>query len=307
MNQNCHLKVIFALATLSLSLSACAVQKSSGNTSINKEFLHGTGEPTNDIGEEYSHYYNETTKYVYEKRDGQWINQYTIGSDALYSKTKAPQNGLIKRANKIDSDEDIAPALANTFYSTNITIRFEPHWPEGEGWNFISQISKRDIHAYSEQEDIDLYLKMQEDGIATMYDESTSTYLEVDNDNIYCMVPHPTYDNITYCNYLLYDDELGQQTSIIIGHLDEATYDESTGFYEIDNIVAKHSPMTSKYFLEPLEDTIVFNFKFKLSEDKQFIEHSFLTYVSFENAKGAEGLCIEFIVTNYHSTVIQMP
>ena len=85
---------LFILSTLCL-LSSCQEGGKSSNEEKQDEsqalILHGKGEPSKKLGSDYSQYYDETSHYVYEKRDGAWINQYTFGSDSLIQDQKTPK------------------------------------------------------------------------------------------------------------------------------------------------------------------------------------------------------------------------
>ena len=274
----------FLLIILStLVLGACSPTPSKNNnksTDDDGAFLHGKGAPTNSLGSDYSHYYDEDSRYVWEKNNGEWVNQFTIGSDSLYTEKS------LTRAAHNKEKISLINAIATSFYSTNATCQMIPHFPDSEtqGWDLLVKYNKRDIMITSTTEGAfanPYYVRMDSQGKAYLY--SGGEYRFVDNDNLYCMLPHPTIETIAYENYLIYDDDLGQQTSIIAAYINTVTYDEESGFYSIKNMRATHSPMTTHYFHTPGADSLVLDFDFKLSRDKTYVDQAFFKIVSSES------------------------
>ena len=280
---------------------------SGSDTQKDENFLHGKGAPYASIGDNFSHYYDEDTKYVWEKNNGEWINQFTIGSEALFTEENN-SSSLLRNSNSVSDLQKLKNALAMSFYSTNATCHMIPHLPEGTGWDLLVNYDGRNIKADSTTPgalEKPYYIKMGLDGKASLYKQGQ--YIEIDNDNLYCLLPHPTIESIAFNNYLLYDDELGMQTSIIAGHLSKATYDSETKQYSIENIRISHSEMTSYYFHTPTADTMVINFSFKLSDDESYVSQAFLKIVSSEAVPSFNDFEWEYNFTNVHSTTIEMP
>ncbi len=275
--------------------------------------LHGHGAPSNSLGDDYNHYYDEDTSYVWEKNGGEWINRFTKGSGALFS-----ENGTKKQLRRaVETEKEdlgvLKNALATSFYTTNGTVHMIPHWPNDvAGWDLLCEYSKNNFKATGDttsEHPFGFYAKMDTDDTLYVYDESEKEYVEA-NSNHYCMLPHPTLENITFTNYLLYDDELGQQTAIVCGNLDKASYEEETGFYSIKNIAISHKAMTTRYIDTPTADEMVFDFSFKLSEDKTYVSKALLKFVSTTidaYADDLPGYTLEYEFTNIHSTQVAMP
>ena len=83
------LRKAFIFLTAIFTLAACGNSGGNDPKPIEDEnIFHGKGVPSDSLGKDYSHYYDEDSRYVYEKKDGKWINQLTIGSSALYERRK---------------------------------------------------------------------------------------------------------------------------------------------------------------------------------------------------------------------------
>ncbi len=318
------MKRISLVLFLTLLLSGCTIQKSSeaasnngqnsieetsnnGGAAETKKILHGQGAPASSLGQNFDHYYDETSQYVYEKNDGEWINTFTKGSPSLYS-NGTQRRELHRALESIDLDI-LKNALATSFYTTNGTVHMIPHWPEGGGWDFLCEFSKQEFKVTADTQSEHPFgfdAKMGDDGVMYVYNNDSGTYVEAD-DNHYCMLPHPTIDNISFTNYLMFDDTYGQQTSIVCANLDRASYSEGDGYYSIENIEINHAAISSHYYGEPQADHMVINFRFKLSEDKSYVERAFLTFVESEAAAHAVGLVWEFHFYNMHCTEVTLP
>ena len=76
---------------------------------------HGNGAPSDSLGRDFSHYYDENSRYVYEKKDGKWMNRFTIGSSALYESEKSSKApGLLGSDASI---QELKNALSKIFKS----------------------------------------------------------------------------------------------------------------------------------------------------------------------------------------------
>ena len=293
-----------------VSLIACSNPNTSGGGEPQGQtkIYHGRGAPSDSIGENYNHYYDETSRYVYEKKDGKWINIFTIGSDSLY---QTPTPKLLRQTRAASSTtQDLKNALMNSFYSTNITCdQFCYSLSDGSLLSeFLCEINSNNIKLSNTQYEDDYveYVKLDNDGKAYSYVDTQYELIEPGS-NIFCIIPLPTFDNLSYTNFLLYDDVLGEQTSIVCSHLDEATYNSETGFYEISRIEVTHGPITTNYVTEPTSDTMAFSFSFKLSEDGEYVKEAYLQVLESINVPYYFSFKTKYEFTNYHSTTFTMP
>lgn len=298
-------KVLFVLP-IAISLVACGNDGNGGSDPLSGEmFLHASGAPSNLIGNTYSHYYDESTGYVWEKNDGVWFNKFVKASSALYSKPN-------KRSNRAITDEkrnEIINAFAMSFYSTNGTVDVGCQY-EGSDyfWSFTAAFSKQDICIIPEwsvnpEDNIIEYYRIDEEG--KLYGKNEGGLYElIDNDNVYCVVPHSCVETIVYDNFLMYDDTFGNLTGIIAGNLDKFEYDEAKDTYFASEIEISHGPITSYYVHEPTSDVMKFSYSFKLSSDSSYVESAKFTILDGVETAGYIGMSTTFTFSKIHSTVI---
>ena len=298
-------KVLFVLPIV-MSLVACSNNGNGGSNPLTGEtFLHASGAPSNLIGNNYSHYYDESTGYVWEKNDGVWFNKFVKASSALYSKPK-------KRSNRAITDEkrnEIINAFAMSFYTTNGTVDVGC---QNEGsdyfWSFTAAFSKQDICIIPEwsvnpEDNIIEYYRIDEEG--KLYGKNEGGLYElIDNDNVYFVVPHPCAETMGYDIFLIYDDTFGHLTGIIAGNLDKFEYDEANGTYSASEIEISHGPITSYYVHEPASDVMKFSYSFKLSSDSSYVESAKFTILDGVETACYIGMSTTFTFSKIHSTVI---
>ena len=302
-------KSSLCLLTLVTALVFCGCNKTSnGNDSA---FLHGKGAPSNSIGENYSHYYDEESRFIYEKNDGVWINKYAIGSDHLYTQSQK-KNAKMKKELSDDNEKNVVSnALSNSFYSTNISFEYayvdSNDQVNSDTWRLavkvdkeLTQIQSPDIEEFNE------YLRSNAEGHEVLVDGNFEKITDI-NPNLLTMVPFPSIDNITFSNFGIYQEDLGQMTSIVIANINNAYFDEESGYYKFDQIDISHQEIDSSYITEA--NTLSFSFSIKLSENQEYVETAYFKILSstiypldlFENNQ----LKISFY--DYHTTSIELP
>lgn len=291
-----------------LSLVACSNNGASGQPQEqdpNVNIYHGKGAPSNSLGQDYSHYYDEDSHYVYEKKDGKWINQLTYGSSSLYE-TKNTTRRIKKSLPSGVDVQELKDAIMMSFYSTNATCfmnGYQDGSSEDSGSYANTKLNERNVEVVDREGNHQSYVKIGEDGFPYVYQDGQY----VKNEMMGCELPHPTYDNLAYELMLIYDDELGEQTSIICGNIEKASYNAETGFYSIENISIHHNARTTVYFTDPISDNMTLNFKFKLSSDKTYVDYAELKIVHSENKNYFDNLVTNYHFSNMHTTVVEMP
>lgn len=299
---------LFLLLPMLVSLVACSSPSPSGGNSQQggeTKIHHGQGAPSDSLGEDFHHYYDETSRQVYEKKDGHWMNQFAIGSSALFS---VPNTKKARRANEGSQDlQKLKDALMMSFYSTNITCFMKGYMddPDAGSWVYV-KADGRNFVSYDRTGTTPTgYVKVGEDGKTYLYDQETSEYVE----NLYMAfeMPSPTFDNLVHQLTFIYDDDLGEQTSIVCGNLSKAVYDDETGYYEIDEMSIHHDAATTLYVTEPMEDDMTLSFKFKLSQDETYVTNAEIKIVSSVNLSFFEGMTTSYEFSNLHTTVVEMP
>ena len=301
------LRKAFIFLTAIFTLAACG--NSGGNDPKPIEegnIFHGKGAPSDSLGKDYSHYYDEDSRYVYEKKDGKWINQFAIGSSSLYSTSNGKKMLRAKNNGGYDSQK-IKDALMTSFYSTNVTCHMKGYMdnPEEGSWVYVKTYG-RNFASYEQDGTTPMnYVKVGEDGKAYCYDKETGEYVE----NLYMSfeMPTPTFDNLVHQLTFIYDDNLGEQTSIVCANLNKATYNKSTDYYEIAEMFIHHDAGTTLYFTEPVEDDMTLSFKFKLSKDETYVTNAEIKILSTVNLKHFEGMTTSYEFFNLHTTVVEMP
>ena len=115
-------KVLFVLPIVVL-LAACNTNNN-GSTEPSGDqatFLHGRGAPSNSIGENFFHYYDEDTRFIWEKNDGKWYNRFVKASDAIIGRNRN-NNNRHRKLSLLNNKELLINALAESFYTTNGTV-----------------------------------------------------------------------------------------------------------------------------------------------------------------------------------------
>ena len=121
------------LLIVMLTLTGCTTNNSSSannDTKLLESFLHGKGVPSSDMGYDFSYYYDEETRFVYEKNRGEWINTYTIGGESLYENISQMSEEVSSRKLKNGhhkghkEKQELINSIARSYYSTDITMRF---------------------------------------------------------------------------------------------------------------------------------------------------------------------------------------
>ena len=303
------LRKAFILLTAIFTLAACG--NSGGNSGNDPKPLeegnifHGKGVPSDSLGKDYSHYYDVDSRLVYEKKDGKWINQLTIGSSALYTNV---QSKKVMRAPSLPDGvitQTLKDALMMSFYSTNATC-FMNGYMDGSaptsGSYANTKLDGRNIETLDRDGGHLQYIKLDDEGVPYLYENGE--YAK----NVLAAVelPHPTYDNLSYELMLIYDDELGEQTSIVCGNIDKASYNSETGYYVIENINIHHDARTTLYFTEPTEDNMTLNFMFKLSSDKTYVEYAEIKVVKSDTGY-FDNLITSYSFSDLHTTSFEMP
>ncbi len=305
---------LILILSATMALAGCnngGSSGSSGNTGKEPEsgeaILHGKGAPSNSLGENYSHYYDEDTRLVWEKNDGVWYNKFTKASSALYS----VPNGNAKKAADENNDRNVLiNALATSFYTTNGTVDVECTQDGSDYvWGYTAAFAKQNIcltphWSVDPKDDVPEYYKIDEEGKLYSKNESGS-YDLVDNDNVYCTVPHATVETIIYDNFLMYDDNYGYLTGIIAGNLDKFSYDGTKSVYSATGIKVTHGPITSYYVHEPASDEMKINYTFKLSSDSSYVETAEFTITEAIETAGYVGMHTKFSFSKIHNTVVE--
>lgn len=300
--------ILFIFAT-SLLLASCQNGSNGNNESKgeNDTMYHGEGTPDNSLGEEYSHYYDEISKLVYEKRDGVWINQFTIGSPSLYS--SMPKNNRYLRA-LAENIDDIRNALINTLYSTNYTCLLYPVFENADyTYEMLVKVDKgyTEITDIVDKKELGInYGKIDEDGKCYVYLEDEYCALE-DGSNYYCTMPFPTLENILYQNFLLIDDDFGQLTSIVCSELNNLVIED--GYYVMKDFVAHHGLRSSHYYGETYkEGNINITYKFKLDDNNEFLKEAEITFNCDYLPADAYGYdTIHYDFSDVHTTIFEHP
>ena len=272
-----------------------------------KAFLHGKGEPSNNIGSDYSHYYDEESKYVYEKNDGKWINKYAIGGEGLYNDILSNSN-LSKRKSRSKSErESLILMLSNSFYSTNISASYcwvdeNDNMPENS-YDLQMKVYKEYSFVYSkDNEGIAFLFKSKDDG-HEIYEDGQYHKIASD-DQILTLVPFPNFDSITYHNFGIYQEDLGQMTAIVAANVNKAYFDEASGLYKIDKIKIKHGELQDSCYMKQA-DKLTFSFWFKPSIDNEYVEEAYFHVDESEVGTFKDRMKITFY--DYHITEIELP
>ena len=130
-------------------------------------------------------------------------------------------------------------------------------------------------------------------------------YLNVDdvNPHLYCMAPFPTFDNISYTNFGIYQDSVGTMTDIVIANIDKVYFDEASGFYKITEMCIKHGELDSYFITVP--GGMIFSYYFKLSSDQTYVKTIMFEILSSSHGFNDFRLKMDFF--DYGNTNVVMP
>ena len=292
-----------------LLLAACGT-KNPGNAEPVEDqvaFLHGEGAPNASIGDNYSHYYDEKTRLVWEKNDGRWYNRFVEASeDVIGSPSKQYEEPFTPKNKQV-----LINALAQSFYTTNGTVTVSTNNPGSDYvWSFTCAFSKESIVILPDwsadpEGNTTEYYKVDEEG--KLYQYADGSYAEVDNDNVYCGVPHPVVETFLYDNFLMYDDNYGHLTGIIAANIHKFRHDKRTHTYSAEGIEISHGPITSYYVHEPASDKLKINYSFELSEDSSHVKKASFVITEAQTVAGYIGMNVAFEFSDLHSTVVDIP
>lgn len=304
-------KVLFVLPIVVLLVTCNTNNNGSAEPSSNQAtFLHGRGAPSNSIGENFFHYYDEATRFIWEKNDGKWYNRFVKASDAIIGRSRN-NNNRHRKLSLLNDKELLINALAESFYTTNGTATVSTNYPGSEYvWAFTCAFSKESVvilpdWSVDPEGNTTEYYKVNEEG--KLYQYVDGSYVEVDNDNVYCVVPHPAVETFLYDNFLMYDDDFGHLTGIIAANIDRFSYDDETNLYSAEDIEISHGPITSYYVHESKSDEIKVNYSFELSEDSSYVKKASFVITDAQEMAGFVGMNVVFEFSNLHNTIVDIP
>ena len=271
-------------------------------------FLHGQGVPSENLGCDYAHYYDEVSRFVYEKNSGKWINKYTIGGEGLY-KDVLTETVSLKATNENSKTkrEQLIQILSNSFYSTNISASYSyvdenDNMPEGT-YDLQIKVSQEYSYMYSnDNESISYLCRTRQDGHEIFIDGQYQKLLG--EEMIFTMMPFPSFDSITYHNFGIYQENLGQMTAIISANINKAYFDTASGFYKLDKIKIKHGELSNSCYMQEA-DNLTFSFWFKPSSNNEYVEVAYFNILESNVITFEQKLKINFY--DYHQTEIVLP
>lgn len=297
-----------------LTFTGCTTNNSSSSnndTKLLESFLHGKGVPSSDIGYDFSYYYDEETRFVYEKNRGEWINTYTIGGESLYENISQMSKEVSSRKLKNGhhkghkEKQELINSIARSFYSTDITMRFNTEL-DFSLMDFKRNKNFAEVPGGTDENGniINDYLRYNPAGHEILNDGKWEKIIDF-NPNLFCLAPFPSVDNIFYTNWGIYQEDLGQMTAIVAANIDQAYYDETDGYYKIDEIHIEHDELESYYMTYP--DKLSFQYWFKLSEDREYVTNVYFKVLTstFQSIVEICDFHIEFF--DYHNTIITIP
>ena len=316
-----NVKTLLIISAIFL-LVACSGQASGeegGGDKSDTKMHHGQGAPSSSLGNDFDHYYDESSRYVWEKNSGEWLNKYAIGGNCLINEK------VQKRASpSIDVEKDVLTnALINSFYSTNITCEINVLIDSGVSVSgFVTSI---DAEKYSIVYDgFIYYMALHNDGDFTIYNLSEEpggalppgiysyNLSEIWHDdvfvpNTYGMFPFPSFDTYSYRTLSIYQEDLGQQTSIVISRIDEFLYDTENDLYTLQNITVTHDEVDSNFCYWYYAGSVTFDFSFRLSSDNSHAEYASIKTVSSTYGDYYSNYEITYSFSNYHTTSVAIP
>ena len=202
-------------------------------------------------------------------------------------------------------NEEVLKIIGNTIYANNISANFCMIDDDGnqlsETWSL--NIEKDNLNARissKEEPSINFYLRDSKTGCEVYENGKYQKVMDV-NPNLYTMMPFPSFDNISYTNYGIYQDGVGQMTNIIASNINQMYYDSETGFYKIDAIHIEHGKLDTQYMTEA--DKLTFSYWVKLSKDKTYVET--LIFDIIESEVGLDQIKAKLSFYNYNSTKVE--
>ena len=285
------LRKAFILLAAIFTLAACG--NSGGNSGDNTKPLeegniyHGNGVPSDNLGKDYSHYYDVDSRLVYEKlKDALMMSFYSTHTSCFMEQYFEIFPGV----------DGPVPAGPGHGSFVNVMI-------DGRNIRF-PDINYGDRPDYTPQPDG--YCKIDEEGHCFRYDGSQYV---LQDDSIKAFLPVPTFDNLAYYFLSIYDDKLGEQTSIACGHMDEVKYDQDTGYYHIENVQINHGPIYNYQTMYEVEDTMVLDYQFRLSSDKTYVDRAVITIISsaHEELSYFKDLITTYDFKDMHTASFDMP
>ena len=216
---------------------------------------------------------------------------------------------LINNSNSelINEQQNILVPIAATVYAKNISCHFAMVDENGNqasnSWSIEMEKDNDNYHIYSKDaEGMDYYIK-DNNSILEVYAEGKYEKVEDYNPNLFTMIPCPSFDDILYINYGVYQDGVGKMSEILTKYVDSFYYDEESGYHKIDKIEIKHGTIDTPYATEP--DELTLSYWVKLSEDGKYMESFILEFISSQ--LGISGARIKMEFYNYQSTKINLP
>ena len=299
-------KPFFTLGLLILMVACSNTDSNKTPGSKESTFYSGNGVPSNSLGNQYDHYLDLDSKYVYEKNGGLWYNKYSLGSEVLLDATK-------RNRNNSSINEQLKQALCNTFYSTNISYHYSMQQPHSEYDSSLRhlidfEINKDQAHitSFIGESNAEIYYRVEDNKDQYYYIDMTDGFVDVDNPNLYCSFPFPSIENTPHCYYGIEDSVVGEFNAMVVSRLSDVIYNEETGYYIINNISGSHSGINYKGWTISAGN-VTFNAKFKLSEDMQYISVIDVTITESPSFlyNSEDRFVMEFY--NYHNTKVVLP
>jgi hypothetical protein len=153
-----------------------------------------------------------------------------------------------------------------------------------------------------DNENISYLCKSSENGHELYMD---GVYIKLSgSEMIFTMMPFPSFDSITYHNFGIYQENLGQMTAIVAANMNKAYFDDASGFYKIDKIKIKHDELNDSCYMQQA-DSLTFSFWFKPSPNNEYVETAYFNVVESEVISFEQKMKISFY--DYHTTQIQLP
>ena len=200
----------------------------------------------------------------------------------------------------------VLKVIKDTIYANNISAHFSLIDDNGEQmidtWSINIEKDNLSAHVWSNEVEIDLYFKDDETGCEVYDNGEYRKVLDVNTD-LYTMMPFPTFDNISYTNYGIYQDGVGQMTDIVSSKIEQMYYDSETGFYKIDLIYIEHGELDNYY--ATAADKLTFSYWVKLSSDNTYVET--LIFDIIESEEGLTDLRVQLYFYDYNNTQLKLP
>ena len=201
---------------------------------------------------------------------------------------------------------EVLKVVKDTIYANNISAHFSLIDEHGQQmvdtWSINIEKDNLGAHVWSDEVEIDFYFKDTETGCEVYDNGEYKKVLDVNSD-LYTMMPFPTFDNISYTNYGIYQDGVGQMTDIVSNKMKQMYYDSETGFYKIDLIYIEHGELDTYYATNA--DKLTFSYWVKLSSDNTYVETLIFNITKSEEA--FTDLRVQLYFYDYTSTQVQLP